>query len=140
MAQEVKRNMFLRKITHSNGLLIEKLPSHLWLTIHLQLTLSDAGDGGKKRQSPNDILFVSEKIKGKYFTYFILLFLIMSWESSESLFCPYSIFCGREVSEENTFPSFRKAEFCSKLEIGESEILGYMNKFWGQRCKFEQIH
>ena len=32
MAQDLKRNMFLRKITHSNGLLIEKQPSHLWLT------------------------------------------------------------------------------------------------------------
>ena len=63
----------------------------------------------------------------------------MSLESSESLFCPYSIFCGREVSEENTFPNFRKAEFCSKLDIGNSEILGYMNKFWGHRCKVEQI-
>ena len=62
----------------------------------------------------------------------------MSLESLESLFCPYSISCGRELYEKNTFP-FRKAAFCSKLEFGKSEILGYMNKFWGQRCKVKQM-
>ena len=97
---------------------------YVWRNVdqwHLQLTLSDAEGRGERQKTPLTQWYFAclRKIKGKYFTYFILLFLVMSLESLESLFCPYSISCGRE--------------------FGKSEILGYMNKFWGQRCKVKQM-